>query len=220
MSWQEFEPETTADLIEYIRWKEKPEHMAVAEDAMTAFIFRFRKDLQHKCKIIAKRWGYDDDVGNDIAERAFNRFWLYGSRTFNASKCNTNDFDACVRLYLYRIAERELTNHKAEELDTNPYTGEEEIIREFPKLDNIQMTVEKKAELKKRQETIEKALERLTHKHKTIYLTYKAHRHEGHTLPRGLLKKLRTELELTQSSIQVYNKEALDTIDEFIKIYG
>ncbi|MEQ1798320.1 MAG: hypothetical protein ABL872_10220, partial [Lacibacter sp.] len=71
-----------------------------------------------------------------------------------------------------------------------------------------------------RHDVIEKALARLTPKHKIVYLTYKQYEQDGFKLPRKLLQSLREELGITQSSVQVYKKEAFDKIDEYLNIYG
>ena len=219
MSWQDFEHETTDDLVEYIRWRKNSEEVEVAENAFKAFCFRFQKDITHKCRVIATNWGYDNHVGDIIAESTFARYWKYGN--FDKSKSNVADTDTAVKMYLYKIAKRELSNYKtALSGDLSPYTGDEEIVTEFPNIDTVKGSVERRGELRRIQEIIEKALARLTPKHKIIYLTYKAYQHEGHTLPRGLLKKLRDELELAQTSIQVYKKEAYDIVDEYLKLYG
>ena len=219
MSWQEFEKEPTEDLMEFIRWKQKPEDAEIAKNAFRAFCFRFQKDITHKCRVIAGKWGYADYVGDIIAERTFKRFWLYGK--FDRAKSTAADIDTGVRLYLYKIASREISTYKKEQsVDFNPYTGDEEIMRDFPSVNIMSLSIEKRGELKRIQGIIEKALERLTPKHKVIYLTYKTHQLEGHSMPRILLKKLRDELDLTQSSIQVYKKEAYDTVDEYLNIYG
>ena len=105
----------------------------------------------------------------------------------------------------------------------NPFTGDEEIIREFPDIDNMGMGKERKAILKERFEHIQKALNRLTPKHKIIFLTYKQYESEikdGYKLPRKLLKELRTELDLTQNSIRVYKKEVFDIVEKYLKTYG
>ena len=217
MSWQEFETESTEDLMEFIRWRGDPALAETAKDAFRAFCFRFQQDVTHKCRVIAGNWGYDERVGDIIAERTFRRFWLYGK--FDKKKSHAKDIDTGVKLYLYRIAGRELSSYRKEQSsDFNPYTGDEEIVRDFPSLEGI--SIEKRGELKRIQEIIEKALARLSPKHRVIYLTYKAHQLSGHSMPRDLLKQLREELELTQASVQVYKKEAYDTVDEFLKLYG
>jgi hypothetical protein len=118
---------------------------------------------------------------------------------------------------LYRIASRLLVDYKkSQNEEANPFSGDEEIIRDFPNVENMKMEKNRKAVLKGRFENIQKALDRLTPKHKTIYLTYK--QYESQTkdtfkLPRKLLNDLRTELDLTQSTIRVYKKEAIDIVD-------
>ena len=97
------------------------------------------------------------------------------------------------------------------------------IWREFPNIENMEVGKERKAILQERFEHIQKALDRLTPKHKIIYLTYKQYESEtkdGYKLPRELLKKLRTELDLTQNTVRVYKNEAFNEVETYLKIYG
>jgi len=66
-------------------------------------------------------------------------------------------------------------------------------------------------------------LDRLSPKHRIIYLTYKHYEHitnDGYKLPRKLLKELRTELDLTQNSVRVYKNEAFNDVETYLKTYG
>jgi DNA-directed RNA polymerase specialized sigma24 family protein len=220
MSWQEYENEPISNLIEYVQWKDQSDYRQVAEDAFKVLCFRFRNDVIKKCRIISKNWRYDTHVGDTIAERTFARFWKY-PKTFTPSKCK-KELDDCFKFYLFAIAQTQLADYRKEVLgiDQTPYTGEEEIVYEFPNLDALNIPSEARRDLKKKEEIIKKALERLTPKHRIVYLTYKAHEINGRKMPRPLLKTLRDELELTQSSIQVYKKEAYDKVDEYLSIYG
>lgn len=220
MSWKEYEHETTENLIEYIQWRDQEDYKEIAADAFMVLCFRFRKDIIAKCRIICGKWGYDNQISDLIAERTFNRFWKY-PKTFSPSKCK-KDIDSCIKFYLYSIAQTQLADYKKEESGANysPYSGEEEIIRDFPNLDLLNGNLETLREYKRKQEIIEKALARLTPKHKIIYLTYKTYEKDGYKMPRPLLKALRAELELAQASLQVYKKEATDTINEYLNIYG
>lgn len=220
MSWKEYEHESTENLIEYIQWRDQVEYKTIAEDAFRVLCFRFSEDVVKKCRIICKKWGYDNQISDHIAERTFNRFWKY-PKTFTPSKC-TKEINSCLKFYLYGIAQTQVADFKKEQSGVNhsPYTGNEAIVKDFPNLDALGVTGERLKDLKKKQELIEKALERLTPKHKIVYLTYKAHEISGHKMPRHLLKSLREELELAQASLQVYKKEANDTINEYLKIYG
>src|SRR5258708_15065640 len=172
MGWQEMANENAADLIEYIKWGNQPEYKDTADDAFIAFCFRFRDDVQTKCRIISRNWGYDTVVGDEIAAKTFDRFRKYPA--FEASKCKTGNIDNCAKFYLYAIAGRLLADHKKiEEEGENPFTGEEEIVTEFPNIDELEISAERKTILKQKYEIIQKALDRLTPKHKIIYLTYK-----------------------------------------------
>lgn len=222
MAWKDYENESTADLIEFIRWGRDPQHREVADEAFMAFCFRFCDDVQHKCRVICAKRNYDTTVGDEIANKTFDRFYKYPNYT--DKKCKSGDIDTCVKLYLYRFARNALSDYETELKDgPNPFSGEEEIIEDFPDFESMDIPVERKAILQKHQEIIEKALERLSEKHKIIYLTYKQYESEtkeGYYLPRSLTKRLREKLGLTQNSVQVYKKEAFDKVDEYLTLYG
>ncbi|HTA83456.1 MAG TPA: hypothetical protein VK783_10995 [Bacteroidia bacterium] len=220
MNQDELNNEPTENLIEYIRWKDDPTYLDLAKKACYALIFRFQNDIMQKCRTICPKWGYSETIADMIAEKVFERFFKYPNG-FDIKKGKKSDINTCVRLYLYQIARRLLIDKKNEDegIGLSPYDGTEEVIKEID-VDNIDASIETKRELRKRCELIDKALSSLTPKHKTIFLTYQTHQQKGHQMPRGLLKKLRIDLELTQSSIQVYKKEAFDTFNKYLEIYG
>ncbi|WP_338877273.1 hypothetical protein WBJ53_32830 (plasmid) [Spirosoma sp. SC4-14] len=219
MSWQIYQNTPTDELIEYIKWKDQPDYQEAAKEAFTSLYFRFCEDLIRKCRVIASNWGYDKVVGDDIAERTFKRFWNR-PHTFNETNCKTYNINTCLKLYLYGIAQNQLSDYRKQERNPNPYTGEETVIIDFPDLESMNIGELRKKELKHKQEIISNALGRLSPKHKIIYLTYKAYKHKGHKLPPHLTKALQDELDLAQSSIQVYKKEAFDKVNEYLEIYG
>lgn len=220
IDWKEYSDETTSDLIEYMRWKDQDGYRDVATAAFTVFVFRFREELTKKCEIVCDRWGYDKDVTINIVSNTFKRFWKYPM--FSEGKSKASNYDRGVLIYLLGIANRELINYYNREQGnyTSPYTGDEVIIREYPEIDFEDYKPERRTEMRKRFEIIEKALARLTEKHKIIYLTYQAYEHEGHNLPSHLLKSLRKELKIAQSTIRYYKFEAIQKIEEYLEIYG
>lgn len=220
MNWQDFNNEPTEDLIQYIKWKTDPDYKEAAQAAFHAFCFRFGDDLAKKVEIICNRWGYDKHVAAEIANNVFSRFWKYPN--YDHSKSKKKDIGTGVRFYLYAIAERELTNYyyKEQGIIASPYDGSEEIIYDFPEIDFSDYIPEKRKELEQKFEIIKMALERLGEKHKVIYLTYQAHEHPGHKLPRHLLQALRNELELAQATVRYYKNEAQQKINDYLKIYG
>lgn len=217
MDWKELEDSSTADLIEYIQGRQH--FYEAAECAFKAFFIRFEADLTKKCRIIAIKWGYNKEDGDVLSEQALDKFWNK-AHLFNAQQCKSVNLDRCVLFYIYRIAQRLLSDRQRLDADKDPYLGEEELVLEFPDLENMEIPKEKLKDLKAVTELIDKALERLSTKHKIIYLTYRSYERDGKKLPRQLLKKLREELDLSQTSIRVYKKEALETVGKIIEIYG
>lgn len=219
MSWEALKDESTENLIAYMQWKNEAGYEDTAKNAFRSFLFRFQEEIIKKTRVVTRKWGYDNDTADLIAERTFERFWKYPN--FDFAKSKTKDFDTGVIIYLFAIAAHLLADYKKEQNgEVSPFTGDEIIIRELPNPENFNLSSERKTILKERHDIIEKALARLTPKHKIVYLTYKQYEQDGYKLPRQLLESLRQELGLTQSSVQVYKKEAFDKIDEYLNIYG
>lgn len=222
MSSEVLTDETTENLIAYMQWKDEAGYEDMAKNAFRQFFFRFQEDLIRKTRVVTRSWGYDNDVADLIAEKAFDRFWKYPN--FDIKKSTSKDWDTGVILYLYKIAFHLLADHrKSLNGEGNPFTGDEEIIREFPDIETMNLSVETNAKLKNEYDVVKRVLDSLGPKHRIIYLTYKGYEYytkQGYKLPRKLLENLREELNLTQSSIQVYKKEAFDKINEYLTIYG
>lgn len=219
---QDLNSESTENLLEYIQWKDDPEYTEIAKEAFRVFTFRYQLELLKKLTPICKNWGYDEQVATELAYETFARIWKYPK--FDLSKSKQKDYDKAITFYLFGIAKRLLADYKKNETEEpNPFTGDEEIIREMPDIEMFETGKERKAELKKMYELLNEALARLTPKHKIIYLTYKHYEsltNEGYNLPRHLTKKLQEELDLTQNSIRVYKKQAIEAVNTHIKIYG
>jgi len=207
MDWKELQNEPTEDLIEFVKFKKDPNYLDEARAAFVVLTHRFEQDVLEKCIIICRNWGYSDADALELANRTFEKFWEYHS--FDKEKINVDDIDLAFKLYLYKIAENELK--QAYNDQSYPYDGSEQIITSFDDL-NIDGDIEKARVLRKAKEVIDRALSKLTPKHKIIYLTYSVHEEEGRKLPRQLLKQLQTKLDLTQNSIRVYKKEAKDSV--------
>lgn len=222
MADQNLSRESSEDLLEYIKWKNEPGFEAISREAFKVFTFRFQMELLKKLVPVCKHWGYDEQTATEIAYQTFERVWKYSK--FCLSKANQKNPERAILLYLLKIAQHLLADyHKLKSTEPYPFDGSEEIVAEFPDLSNLQIPIEKKAELQEIYDLIRKALDRLTPKHRIIYLTYKQYEQQikdGYKLPRNLLEKLRVKLDLSQTSIRVYKKEAFDTIEEYLKIYG
>jgi len=217
MAWQDLQDESPENLIEFIQLKDDPDFADSAEDAFKALMFGYQKELLKKLIPICRGWGYDDQVALEIGHKTFEKIWKYPA--FDNSKTKL-----AMLFYLFGISSRLLADYKKnEEGEVSPFKGDEEIITSLEAVFSSDEPVERKAVLVERQTLIGKALERLGPKHRVIYLTYKYYEHllePGQTLSRSLLKKLRDELDLSQSSVRVYKNEAVKIVDDYLKIYG
>jgi DNA-directed RNA polymerase specialized sigma24 family protein len=221
MTWEDLKDESTADLIDYIRYKDEADYTELAESAFIVFTFRFRKEIIDKCRKIGRYWRFDTTEADTIAEEVFERFWRYPTG-FDTAECRNADINKCVLYYLFTIARNCFADHSKERERENmsPYDGTETVVVEFPALENLELSEDRVLDLKRIAELMSNALNSLSDKHRIIYLTYKAYEKEGYKLPRQLLKKLREETRLKQPSIRVYKKEAFDTIEQIFKDYG
>jgi hypothetical protein len=210
-----FEILSSDELIEYVSFKE--EFPIEAEKAFTIFCDRFQQDVIKTAEIYSNKYGHNEVVALDIANCVFAKVWKYHS--FDKSKSKIKDVDKAIKIWLYAIVFNELMKYGVKDTCSEP---EEEDLSLVENMDDlISLTVgedsEKRNDLKIRLEIIERAMLGLSEKHKIIYLTYKAYENNGKNIPRTVGKKLREKLNLVQSSIQVYKKEATDHINNYLK---
>ena len=221
MTWEDLKDEPTEDLIGYIKCKEDADYKELADAAFIAFTFRFRVQVIDKARKIGKYWDFDVETSDMLAERVFKRFYHYPFG-FKKCKCGTLEIDECVKLYLFRIAQRCFCDYNKDisQLNDNPFDGSEHVIVEFPDLESLGLPEDVEEDLRSIQKSMAAALSTLTPKHKIIYLTYKAYEKKGFKLPRPLLKQLRETTNLKQNSIRVYKNEAFQKVEEFSKENG
>lgn len=210
-----FELLQSDELIEYISFKD--DFPNEAEMAYFVFCDRFQKDIIQKAEIYCNKYGYNEVIALDIANCAFARVWKYHS--FNKEKAKSNNIDTAIKLWLYPIVYNELMKYGEKNTCAEPEEDDLSIVENVDEL--ITLTVgedpEKRKDLKIKLEIIEKAMLGLSEKHKIIFLTYKAYQNNGKNIPRVVAKKLREKLNLVQSSIQVYKKEATDRVNNYLK---
>src|SRR5690606_26081047 len=116
----------------------------------------------------------------------------------------------CTKLYCKRNG-----------IGVSPYSGDEEIITEFPQIpDDYKVDAVTRKQMEREREIIQLALDRHSWKHQVIYLTYKFHQIKENKLPRKLLQELRDMLGLGQNTVNAYKKEINDTINDYLRIYG
>lgn len=211
-----FEILSSDELIEYISFKE--EFPNEAEKAFVVFCNRFQNDVIKTAEIYSNKYGHSEVTALDVANCTFAKVWKYHS--FNKSKSKIKDVDKAIKIWLHAIVFNELMKYGVQDTCTEPDENDLSIVESIDEL--IVLTVgddsEKKKDLKRKLEIIERAMLGLSEKHKIVFLTYKAYENNGKkNLPRIVGKKLRENLNLVQSSIQVYKKEATDHISNYLK---
>lgn len=206
------------ELLEYVSFKE--EFPDVAEKAFMQFCFRFEKDAIKKAEIFCTKFKYNEVIALQIAQCAFARIWKYP--TFDPKKAKSKDEYKAILLWISPIIYTQLL--KFQHKDTCEETNEDEDLCTIGDIETLidvvidETDVEAKRKLKIQFEVIESAMEGLCHKRRIIYLTYKAYEQKGKKLPRTLLKKLRDQLDLTQTSVRVYKREANNHVGNYLKM--
>lgn len=217
MNIRELEASSTAELIEFVQGKEH--YLEAAECAFRNLFLRYEDELTKKCRRIATKWGFDKETGDILAEQSLDRFWTK-PHTFKAENCTVKDINRCLLFYLFSMARNALADRQRDiSSGRTYYKGDEELIIDFPDHSDAELSAEKLKEIRIRYDLIDKALARLSYKHKVIYLTYLTHGHNKLNLPRKLLLQLREELDLDQNSIRVYKMQAIKEVKQYLEIY-
>lgn len=197
------------ELMECLDLKDDPEGSAWAKDAFQNIVFRYREQLLKDTTLMCRKSQLTETDAEEIANRVFERVWKYPA--FKASACKVKDIKRCFRFYLNGIARRVFVDHITP--DESPFTGTEKVRTALIDPDE-DYTPEKLALLKEKEAQLDKILSKLSPKHKVIYFTYMLHEHEGRYLPRHLSKQLKDYLNLSQSTIRIYKKQAFETVNK------
>lgn len=181
--------------------------------AFQMFCVKYEKRLNNLVEVLCQKFGYSSEIAFKAVECTFARIRRYPS--FCMKKSTSKNVDNAIILWLNKIAYTQVLKFKnsmecAEIRDdddlavVNDATGFYEVVSkkqymsEEEKDDKIRWLNDKLASMEE--------------KHRIVLLTYLAYETQGKRLPRSLTLKLRTQLNLTQDSIRVYKKEALDAL--------
>lgn len=210
----DFENLSSDELIEYVSFKEEfPEE---AEKAFVVFCYRFQEDTIKTAEIYSNKYGYSEVEALDVANCAFARVWKYP--TFDKNKSKAKDVDKGIKIWLHKIVFNELMKFGVKETCAEADENDLDIIKNIDELVTFTVgdEIEKKRDLKLRLEILERAMLGLSEKQKIIYLTYKAYENNGKNIPRIVSQKLKGRLNIAQSSIRVYKKEAIEHISNYL----
>lgn len=203
------------ELLEYISFKIDFENEAIA--AFTEFCSRFERKMIQRAEIYCLKFSYSSVIAMDIAHCTFARVWKYP--TFDLAKSSSKNIEKAILLWLNKIMYTQLVKYEKVDSCAEPETEEDlSLIMTIDDLVEIKADAEEnKKKLREKLSILDSAFLGLSDKHRIIYLTYRAYEITGKNLPRPLLKKLQNDLQLTQSTVRVYKKEANSHIENYLK---
>ena len=177
------------------------------------FVSNFEPELMKYAEISASKNGFSEETAFAAVQCAFAKVWMYPTFSLEKSRCK-NEYRA-ILIWLQRIAYTQMCEYVKKNTCAQ-VTPEEDlsVIEDASSCVEILATnwsIEEKVNAIR---LLENRLSRLDEKHQIIYLTYMAYSSVGKKLPRTLLEKLRTRLQLTQATIRVYKKEAIKIMQD------
>jgi len=205
--------EQTGDVLISIMADKSRSEMEI-DAAFQTFCAKYELRLNRLMEVQCAKLGYSADIAFKAVECAFARVRRYP--TFDKMKTKTKNIDNAIIVWLNRIAYTQVLKFKNgkecaevnadEDLAViNDATGFYEVISQKKYISDEEK--EKKILL------LNAKLAGMEEKHRIVLLTYLAYESQGKKLPRALTLKLRTQLNLEQSSIRVYKKEALEALN-------
>ena len=181
--------------------------------AFQTFCAKYELRLNRLVEVQCAKLGYSAEIAFKAVECAFARVRRYP--TFDKMKTKIKDIDNAIIVWLNRIAYTQVLKFKNgkecaevnadEDLAViNNATGFYEVVSQRQYMSD--------EEKEKKIQWLNAKLAGMEEKHRIVLLTYLAYESQGKKLPRVLTLKLRTQLNLEQSSIRVYKKEAFEAL--------
>lgn len=178
--------------------------------AFQMFCAKYEMRLNRLVEGQCAKLGYPAEIAFKAVECTFARIRRYP--TFDKTKSNAKNTDNAIIIWLNKIAYTQVLKFKNgrecaevnedEDLAViNDASGFYEVVAQRQYLSD--------EEKEEKIQWLNAKLARMEEKHRIVLLTYLAYESQGKKLPRSLTLKLRTQLNLEQSSIRVYKKEAL-----------
>jgi RNA polymerase sigma factor (sigma-70 family) len=180
-----------------------------AEDAFHELVNRFRLALVKYCSIKCKSYNKEIEDAIDIVWNAFYKI-KNNPTVFDLKKANTDDVESAVLAYLKGIVKKEFYNF---------YSPNKKIPIEIEyEVDTTlsgDLLPDRKI-LKEVNNEIINALKKLNWKQREVFLAYREFSPLGEYLPREVGKLLCETLNLTNSTLRVYNKRAKETLQQLL----
>lgn len=204
--------EQTGDMLIKIM-ADKTADSSTVDEAFDLFCGKYASRLLHLVECQCAKLGYPADIAFKAVECAFSRVRKYP--TFDKLKSKCKDIDNAIVLWLNKIAYTQVLKFKNNgECADVSHEEDLAVVTNVPDFYEIASRYEyiSKEEKEAKIALVESKMSELDDKHRIVLLTYLAYESQYKTLPRSLLLKLRTQLNLSQSSIRVYKKDALDKL--------
>lgn len=205
--------EQTGDVLISIMADKSRSEMEI-NAAFQTFCAKYELRLNRLMEVQCVKLGYSADIAFKAVECAFARVRRYP--TFDKMKTKIKNIDNAIIVWLNKIAYTQVLKFKNgkecaevnadEDLAViNDATGFYEMVsqRQYMSDDEKEIKIQR----------LNAKLAGMEEKHRIVLLTYLAYESQGKKLPRTLTLKLRTQLNLEQSSIRVYKKEALEALN-------
>ncbi|BCS85745.1 hypothetical protein prwr041_16380 [Prevotella herbatica] len=185
-----------------------------AKKAFVQFCSKYEERLLRLVEPQCIKYGYSPDVAFKSVECAFARVWKY--HNFDKSKSKCKNVDDAIVIWLNRIAYTQILKFK-DSGECAVVNGDENLAIITNGTEFYEISSEYKYipddERKEKSLDLDLRLSCMDEKHKIVLLTYLAYEVQGKNMPRTLLLKLRSRLNLKQSSIRVYKKEAIASLN-------
>lgn len=205
--------EQTGDVLISIMADKSHSEMEI-DAAFQMFCAKYELRLNRLVEVQCAKLGYSAEIAFKAVECTFARVRRYP--TFNKMKTKIKNIDNAIIVWLNRIAYTQVLKFKNgkecaevnadEDLAVvNDATGFYEVVSQSQYMSD--------EEKEKKILWLNAKLAGMEEKHRIVLLTYLAYESQGKKLPRALTLKLRTQLNLGQSTIRVYKKEALEALN-------
>ena len=193
---------------------DKTRNAVEVDAAFQTFCAKYELRLNRLVEVQCAKLGYSAEIAFKAVECTFARVWRYP--TFNKMKTKAKNIDNAIIMWLNRIAYTQVLKFKNGN-ECSEVNADEDLSVVNDATEFYEVVSQKQylsdEEKEKKIQWLNAKLAGMEEKHRIVLLTYLAYESQGKKLPRALTLKLRTQLNLEQSSIRVYKKEALDALN-------
>lgn len=204
--------EQTGDVLISIMADKSRSKMEI-DSAHQTFCAKYEVRLNRLVEYQCAKFGYSAEIAFKAVECTFARIRRYP--TFDMMKAKTKNVDNAIIIWLCKIAYTQVLKFKnrreCAEVNEDEDLAVVNDASGFYEVESRRKYISDEEKENKIQ-WLNAKLANMEEKHRIVLLTYLAYEAQGKKLPRSLTLKLRTQLNLEQSSIRVYKKEALEAL--------